>query len=199
MSQSGATATTPTAAELLHTVDAHWQAWVEVVDGIPEDQLDAETCGFWTTRDLLGHVAFWEDWGAEAVRLSLAGEAIPDEAGDVNQVEVDKHKHDSVADLKRYRAEAHDRLMTSFRIPALLHLARLLAVGLLATAFTLTTRSTDIVAWVERVLTMLHVRPMTVFRVGLVSGLTTRSFEHLGVVAVRVLDAECAEAGVATL
>ena len=66
---------------------------------------------------------------------------------------------------------------------------RLLAVGLLATAFTLTTRSTDIVAWVERVLTMLHVRPTTVFRVGLVSGLTTRSFEHLGVVAVRVLDA----------
>ena len=67
--------------------------------------------------------------------------------------------------------------------------SRLLAVGLLATAFTLTTRSTDIVAWVERVLTALRVHPPTVFRVGLVSGLTTRSFEHLGVVATRVLDA----------
>jgi hypothetical protein len=115
MSQSSATETAPTAADLLHTVDAHWQAWVDVVDGIPEDQLNAETCGFWTTRDLLGHVAFWEDWGAEAVRLSLAGEAIPDEVGDLNQSEVDKHKHDSVADLKRYRAEAHDRLMTYLR------------------------------------------------------------------------------------
>ena len=67
--------------------------------------------------------------------------------------------------------------------------SRLGAVGMLAIAFTLTTRSTDIVAWVERVLTRLRVRPTTVFRVGLVSGLTTRSFEHLGVVATRVLDA----------
>lgn len=115
MSQSSATATTPTAADLLQTIDSHWQEWVNVVDGIPDDQLGAETCGFWTTRDLLGHVAYWEDWGAEAIRLTLAGEVIPDDEGDVNQIEVNKHKDDSVSELKRYRDDAHDRVMTYLR------------------------------------------------------------------------------------
>lgn len=115
MSQSSAPVTSPTAAELLHTIDDRWQAWVDVVDGIREDQLGAETCGFWTTRDLLGHVAFWEDWGLQAIRSSLTGEAPPADDDDLNQSEVDKHKNDSVADLKRYRAEAHDRLMTYLR------------------------------------------------------------------------------------
>jgi biotin transport system permease protein len=71
----------------------------------------------------------------------------------------------------------------------LLAAARLSAVIALALALTLTTRPADLVAWLERVLLRLHVRPARVFRIGLGVGLTLRSLDHLGVVASRVLDA----------
>jgi len=66
---------------------------------------------------------------------------------------------------------------------------RLLAVAMLAVAVTLTTRSADLVAWLERVLTALRLRPRRVFRAALAVGLALRSIDHLGVVAHRVLDA----------
>jgi biotin transport system permease protein len=66
---------------------------------------------------------------------------------------------------------------------------RLLAVAAVAVAVTLTTRSADLVAWFERMLSALRFRPRTVFRAGLTVGLALRSIDHLGVVAHRVLDA----------
>ncbi len=66
---------------------------------------------------------------------------------------------------------------------------RLLAVAVLALSVTLTTSSTQMVDWLERVLLRLRVRPARVFRLGLVVGLALRSLDHLGVVAQRVLDA----------
>lgn len=66
---------------------------------------------------------------------------------------------------------------------------RLLAVAALALAVTLTTRPTAMVDWLERTLRRMHIRPVRVFRIGLMVGLALRSLDHLGVVAHRVLDA----------
>lgn len=66
---------------------------------------------------------------------------------------------------------------------------RLLAVAGVALAVTLTTPFAAMVAWFERVLRRLRVRPDRVFRAGLIVGLALRSIDHLGVVANRVLDA----------
>lgn len=74
-------------------------------------------------------------------------------------------------------------------VEGLVTATRLLAVAALALAVTLTTRPTAMVAWLERVLLRLRVRPARVFRIGLTVGLALRSLDHLGVVAHRVMDA----------
>ena len=94
-----------------HT-DRRWQAWNDAVDGIPDERLAEPMTGHWTGKDLLGHVAFWEDWVIGDCRRILAGE--PDPGADldpINQGQVAEQKNASVGDQKRYRDEAHARLM----------------------------------------------------------------------------------------
>lgn len=67
--------------------------------------------------------------------------------------------------------------------------ARLLGIGCPAIVVTLTTRSTDIVAFVERALRTLRVRADRVFRFGLLAGTTTRAIEHLSHATGRILEA----------
>jgi hypothetical protein len=102
-----------TARELRDRVETSWRAWVDAVEGIPDERLAEPAVGLWSTKDLLGHVAFWEDWVIGDCQRILAGE--PDTGEDLeplNQQQVADTKHASVAAQKRYRDEAHARLMT---------------------------------------------------------------------------------------
>ena len=101
-----------TPRELIDRTERQWQAWVEAVDGIPDERLAEPMVGHWSAKDLLGHVAFWEDWVIGDCQRILAGE--PDSGEDmdpVNQGQVEETKNASVAEQKRYRDEAHARLM----------------------------------------------------------------------------------------
>ena len=101
-----------TPRELIDRTERQWQAWVEAVDGIPDERLAEPMVGHWSAKDLLGHVAFWEDWVIGDCQRILAGE--PDSGEDmdpINQGQVEETKNASVAEQKRYRDEAHARLM----------------------------------------------------------------------------------------
>ena len=68
--------------------------------------------GHWTGTDLLGHVAFWEDWVIGECQGILAGAPnTEDDLDPLNQSQVEERKHASAAEQKRYRDEAHGRLM----------------------------------------------------------------------------------------
>jgi Mycothiol maleylpyruvate isomerase N-terminal domain len=100
-----------TPRELIERTEQSWRAWVDAVEGIPEERLAEPMVGHWSTKDLLGHIAFWEDWVIGDCQRILAGE--PDPGGDmdaVNQGQVEESKHAPAADQKRYRDEAHGRL-----------------------------------------------------------------------------------------
>jgi hypothetical protein len=100
-----------TPRELIERVEQSWQTWLDAVEGIPDDRLLEPSVGHWTTKDLLGHVAFWEDWVIGDCQRILAGE--PDPGGDMDaliQGQVADSKDASVAAQKRYRDEAHARL-----------------------------------------------------------------------------------------
>jgi hypothetical protein len=69
--------------------------------------------GYWSVKDLLGHVAFWEDWVIGHCRRVLAGEPEPasdDELDALNESQVMESKGASVTDQKRYCDDAHARL-----------------------------------------------------------------------------------------
>jgi hypothetical protein len=47
-------------------IDASWGQFLETVNGIPEERLtEAGAVGDWSVKDLLGHVAYWDNRAAE--------------------------------------------------------------------------------------------------------------------------------------
>jgi hypothetical protein len=100
-----------TVRELTDRIEASWQGWVDAVEGIPETRLAEPMVGHWSTKDLLGHVAFWEDWViGDCRRILSGGSDSGEDLDEVNQRQVAESKDASVAAQKRYRDEAHARL-----------------------------------------------------------------------------------------
>jgi hypothetical protein len=112
MENPGQDVTDPrTPRELIDRTERSWRAWVDAVEGIPDDRLAEDAVGHWSPKDLLGHVAFWEDWVIGHGQRIIAGEPEPEEDSDaINQGQVAESKGASVAAQKRYRDEAHARL-----------------------------------------------------------------------------------------
>lgn len=101
-----------TMAELLDQTERRWRAWVDAVEGIPAERLGEPMTGHWSGKDLLGHVAFWEEWVIDECRRILAGEPNTDEDLDpLNQSQAADSMQASAAEQKQYRDEAHARLM----------------------------------------------------------------------------------------
>lgn len=105
-----------TPKDLIDRTERQWQAWVDAVEGIPNERLVEPMVGHWSGKDLLGHVAFWEDWVIGECQRILAGEPNTEEDLDpMNQAQVEERTQASVAEQKRYRDEAHARLMAFLR------------------------------------------------------------------------------------
>jgi len=99
-------------AELIDRIERSWQAWVAAVEGIPDNRLAEPIVGHWSTKDLLGHVAFWEEWVIGDCRRIEADEPETGEETDpINQGQVAENKDSSVAEQKRYRQAAHANLI----------------------------------------------------------------------------------------
>jgi hypothetical protein len=97
--------------ELIDRTEQSWQAWVDAVEGIPDERLAEPMVGHWSTKDLLGHIAFWEDWVIDHGRRIIAGLPEPEEDSDaINQGQVEASKDATVAAQKQYRDQAHARL-----------------------------------------------------------------------------------------
>ena len=96
--------------QLIDRTERSWREWVAAVEGIPDDRLAEPAVGHWSVKDLIGHVAFWEDWVIGHGQRIIAGEPAPEEPDDVNQTQVAENKGATVAAQKRYRDEAHARL-----------------------------------------------------------------------------------------
>lgn len=69
-------------AELLRRVDAGWRELRELVRHIGRAGLGERTPTGWTYKDLLAHVAAWEEEAARRLRVVRAGEDIPSFSSD---------------------------------------------------------------------------------------------------------------------
>jgi hypothetical protein len=66
---------------LLGRVDAGWSEVLGALEGIPEERLeDPGACGAWSAKNLMGHLAFWDEHVLEEIDRALAGQ--PQEAVD---------------------------------------------------------------------------------------------------------------------
>jgi hypothetical protein len=113
MEQATTEADPRNAAELRERTERSWQAWKSATEGISAARMTEPVTGHWTVKDLLGHVAFWEDWVIGHCQRILAGEPEPDDEARldaINQRQVAESTSASVADQLRYRDEAHARL-----------------------------------------------------------------------------------------
>jgi hypothetical protein len=107
---NGKTPRTP--RELRDRTEQSWRSWVEAIEGIPEERMAEPMVGHWSAKDLVGHVAFWEDWVIGECQRILAGEpATGEDLDPLNQRQVEERKNRSLAEQRRYRDEAHARLM----------------------------------------------------------------------------------------
>ena len=65
-----ASITTPaTSSELLERIDRAWRPFRDAVRGLGRARMDERTPAGWTYRDLIAHVAAWEDLTARRMRI----------------------------------------------------------------------------------------------------------------------------------
>jgi mycothiol maleylpyruvate isomerase-like protein len=98
--------------ELRDRTERSWRGWIEATDAVPPERMTEPMVGHWSAQDLLGHVAFWEDWVVGECQRILAGEpATSEDLDPLNQQQVEESKARTLAEQRRYGDEAHARLM----------------------------------------------------------------------------------------
>jgi hypothetical protein len=67
--------------ELVERIDAAWSDFLDAIDEIPDERMDETgVAGEWSVKNLLGHIAFWEERATGHIERALAG--LPDEESD---------------------------------------------------------------------------------------------------------------------
>jgi hypothetical protein len=61
-------------SDVRQRIDESWQEWLETLDGVPENRMtEPGAAGEWSIKDLMAHVAFWDDTAADAADARGAG------------------------------------------------------------------------------------------------------------------------------
>jgi hypothetical protein len=89
--------------------------FLAAVAGLPADAADRPLMATWNARDLVWHVGFWADHGAQAIELALAGRGAEfdydnDRTDAMNAAEHERGQAASLTDALRREATAFDRL-----------------------------------------------------------------------------------------
>jgi hypothetical protein len=94
--------------ELLRRIDVAWSDFLDAIDGIPDDRMDEPgVAGEWSLKNLLGHIAFWEDRAVGHIERALAGQ--PDEESDdeVDALNAEDHATRRERSVSEERAALH--------------------------------------------------------------------------------------------
>lgn len=94
-------------------IDANWQEFMSVLDSVPEDRLEeAGACGEWSVKDLMAHMAFWDDRAAlVADALGAGKETEPIDWQEVNTREAALRAGWTLEESRKEMIAAHERLL----------------------------------------------------------------------------------------
>lgn len=107
--------TEETVTSVRERIERSWDNLRDALDGIPEARLtEPGVVGQWSIKDLLGHVAFWDGFGTDAVRRYLAGataQEVEVATDPLNEREAATRAGRSVAEQRAEMAAAHERVL----------------------------------------------------------------------------------------
>lgn len=103
--------------EIIRNIERSWEHWTAALDGIPEG-LTAEpgVCGYFSIKDLIGHIAYWDEQDLERAHKLARGEDVqPNDWATMNDQDYERHKDDTLEEQTARMLDAHARLSTDAR------------------------------------------------------------------------------------
>lgn len=98
---------------LLARIEVSWSALMETLDGIPDDRLaEPGAVGEWSLKDLLGHIAFWDEVAVQDAERALAGQ--PDDHDDyqtMNDADYLRRRDRALPEQRSAMHQAHAALI----------------------------------------------------------------------------------------
>ena len=98
----------------LQRLERSWRGLTEALDGIPEERLtEPGAVGAWSVKDVMGHLAFWDEQALLAAERHLAGQppaAVPDVQA-MNEREAAARTVRTVAEQRAEMERAHELIV----------------------------------------------------------------------------------------
>lgn len=124
----------------LDRLDQEWQALLQTWEGLSgKVLLQPGAVGHWSVRDVMAHIATWDEEAGKALPLILAGKPLPRYMGidAFNAREQERKRHLSLEQVREELFATHDRLInflktvpeSAFSIPRFMKRLRLDATG----------------------------------------------------------------------
>lgn len=95
-----------------------WQNLLDADAGIPEERMDEPgVAGEWSVKDVLAHVAYWDNEDLAAVERFVNSVPVPEDAEwqAVNEQVFAERRGWPLADVRRDLLDTHERLLTALR------------------------------------------------------------------------------------
>jgi len=98
----------------LERLERSWRGLTEALEGIPEERLgEPGAVGRWSVKDVMGHVAFWDEQALLAAERHLAGQPpvrVPDWEG-MNERQAVARADRSAAEQRAEMGRAHELIV----------------------------------------------------------------------------------------
>lgn len=105
--------------ELLARIDQHWQALRDELDQIPDERkAEPNVVGTWSVKDVVGHIAVWDEVDARRVERALGKPDVEIEEmpwQERNDREAAARANRSLAENQAEAAQAHQHLVSTVR------------------------------------------------------------------------------------
>src|SRR5579872_6354956 len=107
--------------ELLRTIEAAHQEMADLLDRISDDRLCDQAMDGWTGKDVVSHLAWWQDHSARVIRDLREGRPPDDEADpassidEINERVYRDHLNDPPDQARTAFTHSFERLMTEVR------------------------------------------------------------------------------------
>jgi hypothetical protein len=103
--------------EIIGNIERSWTAWTAALNGIPaESTTEPGVSGYFSIKDLIGHIAFWDEQDLiRAHKLARGEDVQPNDWAAMNDREYEQHKNDTLEQQTARMLDAHARLSADVR------------------------------------------------------------------------------------
>lgn len=104
-------------AATIDSIERSWAGLLGALDGVPDGRLsEPNAIGEWSVKDVMGHIAFWDEQAVRAAHRELAGEPrLAPDWQEMNEREAGEGKDRSAAEQRAALEAAHGRVLELLR------------------------------------------------------------------------------------